>query len=789
MNKKNFFLKMSAVFCWSVVLILCAWRPLDFLQELQGRYDRYREKYPAVKINMIFNQPTFTPGDTAFFCAWYLNEELLPVKGDHIVTLDLLGGDGHTYQKIRFKVQNGKGYNQLVFRKDLPPADYTFVAYSDWMKNFGDAWFYQKKIQVISKKEINTTQKQEILIRFYPEGGNLIEGIVNNVAVRGPLATELVITDQTRVEIARVLLDSTGVGSFAISPKPNQTYSVERPTGKRWALPEVKKDGISVRIETGERCEVYLTVPTNSPWANRELYVLVNSRGKILTKQKVTMPSDQAFHLQIPKQDRSDALHQLFVFDSEGNVVAQRVFVPYAIKNIEVKMQLPAEVKQRESIPCAFEVVDGTGNYLESDLSVSVFQQRLFKNQSMWSDFYMSDLPEVAERAEKFGIKHVSSLNTFLITQKWKRINWGAVLSDKTLDLHFSFQSQSKLKGQVLSKTTGQPAPDSTVIVSYLQNNNVGFEAYAKNGEFEIPFIFDFWGEDMIFCTLQYKSKNIDDNYAITILRDSVTISENWSSLENSENSVYAEYALNKSLVSKSYSFFGSNQRRGGRQDQTANNIIEEEFLGADYGINVADYVVFPSMEDLLREVVPFVQSRKKGSQYSVRISFRLETSTRVFNDDPLYVIDGTMTRNTSVFMELKPENLISIKIINNPNKLAQLSRLGENGVIFVQTKKGDFSNSRVNQNLFPIVGLSRPSDSFKINYSKVAPPSRVPDLRSTLYWNPSLETDRTGHADMAFFASDDMGPMNVLVRGLTKDGRPFSASQEIKVVFNPALK
>ena len=253
-----------------------------------------------------------------------------------------------------------------------------------------------------------------------------------------------------------------------------------------------------------------------------------------------------------------------------------------------------------------------TGNYLESDLSVSVFQQRLFKNQSWWSDFYLSDLPEIAARAEKFGSKHQSSLNNFLITQKWKRINWETVLNDKALDLRYSFQSQPKLKGKVLSKTTGQPAPDSTVIVSYLQNNNVGIEAYAKNGEFEVPFIIDFWDEDMIFCTLQYQSKNIDDNYAITILRDSVTISDNWSSFENSENSVYAEYALNKSLVSKSYSFFGSNQKRSGRQDQTVNSIIEEEFLGADYGINVADYVVFPSMEDLQREVVPFVQSRKK---------------------------------------------------------------------------------------------------------------------------------------------------------------------------------
>ena len=241
--------------------------------------------------------------------------------------------------------------------------------------------------------------------------------------------------------------------------------------------------------------------------------------------------------------------------------------------------------------------------------------------------------------------------------------------------------------------------------------------------------------------------------------------------------------------MARSYTFFGGTQKGPTLREQNPNLSIEEEFSGVDYGIQVADYVVFPKMEDLLREVIPFVQYRKRGSKETVRMSFRLETSTRTYEDDPLYVIDGFMSRNTAFFISLKPENVISIKIINNPNKLAQFGRLGANGIIFVETKKREYSSSVLKANTFPVVGLSRPANYNMVSYSNANSNYRVPDMRSTLYWNPSLETDKTGRAEVNFFASDDIGPVRILVQGLTKDGRPFMAEQEIRVSFSPQPK
>ena len=92
----------------------------------------------------------------------------------------------------------------------------------------------------------------------------------------------------------------------------------------------------------------------------------------------------------------------------------------------------------------------------------------------------------------------------------------------------------------------------------------------------------------------------------------------------------------------------------------------------------------------------------ERGTEESVRISYRWEGQTRTYRDDPLYVIDGILTKSTTYFCALEARDIVTIKVINNPNKLAQLSRLGENGVIFVETRKRDRTSRNWSQPCFP---------------------------------------------------------------------------------------
>ncbi len=45
-------------------------------------------------------------------------------------------------------------------------------------------------------------------------------------------------------------------------------------------------------------------------------------------------------------------------------------------------------------------------------------------------------------------------------------------------------------------------------------------------------------------------------------------------------------------------------------------------------------------------------------------------------------------------------------------------------------------------------------------------------DYRSTLYWDPAIETNYRGNAKVTFYNSDQTGEVKVVVEGITYDGR-----------------
>lgn len=54
-------------------------------------------------------------------------------------------------------------------------------------------------------------------------------------------------------------------------------------------------------------------------------------------------------------------------------------------------------------------------------------------------------------------------------------------------------------------------------------------------------------------------------------------------------------------------------------------------------------------------------------------------------------------------------------------------------------------------------------------------------DMRSTIYWNPSIQTDEFGHRKIAFYTSDRPGNYHITIEGVTIDGTPIWSSFPLK--------
>lgn len=79
-------------------------------------------------------------------------------------------------------------------------------------------------------------------------------------------------------------------------------------------------------------------------------------------------------------------------------------------------------------------------------------------------------------------------------------------------------------------------------------------------------------------------------------------------------------------------------------------------------------------------------------------------------------------------------------------------------------------------KNRIPLKQVSSPSEFILIDYDKE--PSKEPEVRTTLYWNPNIYTDKIGSANISFFTNDIKSDFKIIVQGVTLTNvRPFQGS------------
>jgi hypothetical protein len=112
------------------------------------------------------------------------------------------------------------------------------------------------------------------------------------------------------------------------------------------------------------------------------------------------------------------------------------------------------------------------------------------------------------------------------------------------------------------------------------------------------------------------------------------------------------------------------------------------------------------------------------------------------------------------------------------------MGALARNGIVLVVTKGTDHKNLLRTNTMLPVKGVNKTMPFREINHSDTQD-ARIPDFRSTLYWNPSVKVDIRGSSQLSFSASDDVGTFLIHIQGLTADGRPFEKQDSIVVKFN----
>jgi hypothetical protein len=152
------------------------------------------------------------------------------------------------------------------------------------------------------------------------------------------------------------------------------------------------------------------------------------------------------------------------------------------------------------------------------------------------------------------------------------------------------------------------------------------------------------------------------------------------------------------------------------------------------------------------------------------------------YDEPPLVMIDGVIINDLTVLVDLDPEIVEKVEVVKTPYLIGDLIL---HGIVNVITRSGDFSDVTMPDYAvkLPYRVIDKPTVFTAPDYSvEQARLSRKPDLRNTLYWNPSVKINSEGETEIKFWTSDYPGSYIINIQGISGTGEIVSLHKSFKV-------
>ena len=180
------------------------------------------EVYPQEKIHLHTDRHVYASGEKILFKA-YVTDALTLVSSlnSRYVYVELISPSDSLIKRVMVRPVDGIFYGNLPLVDFVPTGNYTLRAYTRYMENLGDDYFFKKNIRIENTATANRSPaRREILsddfeVSFFPEGGNLPEGVLCSVAFKAlnsngyPETITGVLVDETGEAILRDVSNSS----------------------------------------------------------------------------------------------------------------------------------------------------------------------------------------------------------------------------------------------------------------------------------------------------------------------------------------------------------------------------------------------------------------------------------------------------------------------------------------------------------------------------------------------------------------------------------------------------
>lgn len=771
-------------------------------QAIDSMINVYAEQFPKEKIHVHFDKTIYNKEETIWYKIYILDDQGLTQlsKNVYMEWFDQAGKLIRQHVAPLFQ-STAKGSFDL-------PADYTgsvirMKVYTRWSLNDDPAFGFERDIVINNNETIVKPSKTEnnTLVNVFPEGGELITGLNSLVAFKAtdkfgkPVNIKGLLVNQLGKTLDTIKVRHDGMGSFRLMPKAGESYSLKwiDPAGNTGiiAIPVNPKEGITLSVTTNnEFANVKVERTANIPENFKRLNLLVHMNQVVLFKVSLNTADKPLLAANIPIEGLNTGILQFSLFSSDWLPMAERiVFVNNREHEFGAKLipQLVTLTKKGKNVFDIF-VADTT----VTNMSVAVTDASLESSQAnhtIYSDFLLSS--ELKGKIHNPGYylssdsdSVTANLDLVMLTNGWRKFNWEKLKASIAPEIKYPVETDIiRVSGKVygLKTVSANDLMLNLIIQNKDSSKNFIFQPVTKEGLFqsENMFIFD---TARIFYNFNQNQKlneltqvqfdngllkasakmlELKDENMLNLWNDSVSLAKMNAFLQMQEDwKKRSSYKTLQEVIIKAKA--KSNEQA--IDERYASGL----FAGGD--AQVFDFLNDPAALGGI-DIISYLQGRVAGLMIN-RSGASTTMSWRGATPD-LYL--DQMQVGADFIQSINVQDIAMVKVFRPPFFGSMGG--GSGGAIAIYTKKGgdfkgDNSKSSKSMQSTLLVGYTRFKEFFNPQYENPAENNDT-DIRTTLYWNPYVITNKKSpRFKVQFFNNDISKRLQIVLEGVNADGK-----------------
>ncbi|SEK74658.1 carboxypeptidase-like regulatory domain-containing protein [Parapedobacter koreensis] len=637
-------------------------------------------------------------------------------------------------------------------------------------------------------------------VQFFPEGGDFIAGLAKKVAFKAlgsdgrGLSVKGNVVDQAGVEIASIADIHKGMGYFTMIPEAGNTYTAnltfENGETRSYPLPAVVDQGINVTVLKSDSAQLQLALMSNDRFfaANKgkAFYLIAQANGILCYAAQAALRNESVL-VNLPVSRFPTGIAQLTLFTSSGRPVSERLVFVENIKPLDIAISSDQnEYAAKQLVKLALNVSNNdtatAGNYSVAVVDETKVPYDEDKETTILSNLLLtSDLKGYVEEPNYFfnqaDKQKREALDALLLTQGYRRFSYSDVLADNYPQVHFLPEQGIELSG-VLRLNNGKPVVNGGLLLS-IPDKSFRKDTYTdESGRFlfkELVFT------DSSRVTINARGNDDYRNMVITVdptqfpgidstayrANDELNIDKAIAAyLDNSRNEYRTSILLEEVEVTAS-----------------AGPTFSHKDYSAISGLGMADHQITADRLKGCNNLLMCLQTVLTGVTYDSQQ--QLFYITRDYNAGgriPVQFFVNGMAMDVPSLNGIMPAEVEGIEIFLR-DELGTVSRMYQNnGVVSIYTTKKQEKGPRMSlsqiesllpkSNIIDLTPLGYVKER-KFYVPKYDTPDRraVNDVRTTVYWNPSVVVGEAGNVQLDYYNADGKGSYRVVVEGVDAQG------------------